>query len=242
MTDYRKDCPETIQAMFNTIAKQYDRNNALISLGLHRYWNQALINQMIRRDIKHTLLDLCAGTGDIAFNYLRQMRQPCQVYLVDFAASMLMYAKQKAATFSLQSHSLNYLEADVQCLPIPNSSIDCATMAYGIRNVQDPGKCLQEVFRVLKPGGCVGILELTRPHHRLLRMGHTLYLRTVLPLFGKAYQYLQSSIGTFVDPHQLEILLHQTGFSSTQHLCLAGGIATILIAHKDHDHTQQSNS
>ena len=71
MTNYCKDQPETIQAMFNTIAKRYDRTNTVISLGLHRYWNQALIRQIIRPDTSHTLLDLCAGTGDIAFNYLK---------------------------------------------------------------------------------------------------------------------------------------------------------------------------
>ena len=112
-------------------------------------------------------------------------------------------------------------------------------MAYGMRNVHEPIKCIQETLRVLKPGGCFGILELTRPQNRLLRFGHNIYLRTFLPLLGKwltaspeAYQYLCRSIQAFLSPEELEALLKSNGFVQTRCIPLTGGIATIILGFK----------
>jgi demethylmenaquinone methyltransferase/2-methoxy-6-polyprenyl-1,4-benzoquinol methylase len=151
---------------------------------------------------------------------------------------MLECAKEKGNKVDLM-HTLQYIQADVQRLPFLNQSIDCATMAYGIRNVHHPLKCLQEVFRVLKPGGCFGLLELTRPRNRLLKMGHQLYLKIFLPLLGKfltanedAYHYLQQSIHTFIPPGELEDLIKIAGFTKTGRYSLAGGVATIITGYK----------
>jgi demethylmenaquinone methyltransferase / 2-methoxy-6-polyprenyl-1,4-benzoquinol methylase len=238
---YHKDSPQTIQSMFNSIAKRYDFANAVLSFSLHKRWNRTLVQQILSHTSSHhVLLDLCSGTGDIAFDYLDLQDTPCLAYLIDFSSEMLEFAKQKAGQFSFaQPHHLSFIEADVQKLPFSDQFADCATMAYGIRNVQDPGLCMQEVFRVLKPGGCFGILELTRPNSQLMRLGHQLYLRTLMPLLGKwltknrqAYRYLCQSIHTFIAPQKLEILLKMKGFVDTQIYSLAGGIATILIGHK----------
>lgn len=234
---YHKDSPQTIQAMFNSLANRYDRTNAVLSLALHKRWNRALVHRLISKE-PHTYLDLCSGTGEIAFDYLRTTQQACHAYLIDFSPDMLEQAKNKATKMTFPQHTLSYIEADVQQLPLPDQLADCATMAYGIRNVQQPSRCIQDVFRVLKPGGRFGILELTRPNNRLLRFGHHLYLRT-LPLLGKwltankdAYQYLCQSIHTFIAPQELENLLQAQGFVHTQRYSLMGGIATILIGHK----------
>ncbi len=239
MPTYNKNRPQTIQAMFNSIAKRYDRTNAVLSFYLHKRWNNELVKRVQSQQTSHSLLDLCAGTGDIAFAYLRQTPAPCQAYLVDFSSEMLACAKAKAEVFDHASHSIDYVQADVQRLPFSNQTMDCATMAYGIRNVHHPLQCLQEVFRVLKPGGCLGILELTRPQNKLLHLGHQVYLRTLLPLLGKwltanenAYQYLRQSIHTFVSPDGLEDLVREAGFSKTGRYALAGGIATIITGYK----------
>lgn len=239
---YRKNSPTTIQSMFNSIANRYDLTNAVLSFSLHKRWNRALVRHVLQQNLKqqHVLLDLCSGTGDIAFDYLRITNAFCHAYLIDFSSEMLEHAKRKASQFSLNSlHQLSFIEANVQQLPLPNQFADCATMAYGIRNVQNPTLCLQDVFRVLKPGGCFGILELTRPRYRLLRLGHQLYLNTLMPLLGKwltdnqqAYQYLRQSIQTFISPKEIENLLAMNGFVHTQSHSLAGGIATILIGYK----------
>ena len=238
---YSKDSPRTIQSMFNSIANRYDLTNAVLSLSLHKRWNRALVRHVLHpTSTQHVLLDLCSGTGDIAFDYLRITNSTCHAHLIDFSSEMLEYAKHKADQFSFKyPHQLSYTEANVEQLPFPDQFADCATMAYGIRNVQNPALCIQDVFRVLKPGGCMGILELTRPNHPVLRLGHQLYLRTLMPFLGKwltknreAYQYLRKSIQTFIAPEELENLLKKNGFLRTQRFSLTGGIATLLIGYK----------
>jgi len=237
---YRKDSPATIQSMFNHIAKRYDLTNTVLSLSLHKYWNRALIRHMRHSSSSPVLLDLCSGTGDIALDFLRRASSPCQVYFIDFSPGMLEHAKRKANQLKTPFlHHLSYIEADVQSLPLSDQMAHCATMAYGIRNVQDPALCMREVARVLKPGGCFGILELTRPKARLLRWGHQFYLRTLLPFLGKwltdnaeAYQYLCQSIQTFTAPDELQKLLLTNGFQSTKIYPLAGGVATIILGYK----------
>ncbi|WP_075882846.1 bifunctional demethylmenaquinone methyltransferase/2-methoxy-6-polyprenyl-1,4-benzoquinol methylase UbiE [Candidatus Protochlamydia sp. W-9] len=239
MSTYNKNRPQTIQIMFNSIAKQYDRTNAVLSFCLHRRWNLELVKKVQSQQIPHTLLDLCAGTGDVAFSYLNQVSAPCQAYLVDFSSEMLACAEEKAKSFGKTPHSFQYVLADVQRLPFSNQTMDCATMAYGIRNIHHPLQSLQETYRVLKPGGCLGILELTRPENKFLQIGHQLYLKTLLPLLGKwltanenAYQYLRKSIHTFIPPGELEELVKTAGFINTSRYSLAGGIATIITGFK----------
>jgi demethylmenaquinone methyltransferase/2-methoxy-6-polyprenyl-1,4-benzoquinol methylase len=239
MSTYNKNRPQTIQSMFNSIAKRYDRTNAVLSFYLHKQWNCELVKRVQSQQTSHTLLDLCAGTGDIAFHYLQQMKTPCQAYLVDFSSEMLACAEEKAKYLSSTNHSIQYILADVQRLPLSNQTIDCATMAYGIRNIHHPLQALQETFRILKPGACLGILELTRPDNKFLRIGHQLYLKIVLPIVGKwltankdAYQYLRNSIHTFIPPQELEDLVKTAGFINTGRYPLAGGIATIITGFK----------
>ncbi len=239
MTVYNKNDPETIQAMFNSIAQHYDLTNAVLSFRLHKQWNHALVRRVLRTQSSHTLVDLCCGTGDIAFDYLQTTSASCRAYLVDFCSDMLSCAKAKSMRLSLMQHQLHYIEANIQQLPLLNESADCTTLAYGIRNVQDSVQCIQEAYRILKPGGCFGILELTKPHHRLLRIIHSLYLRVALPILGKwltanqdAYQYLRNSIHTFISPENLENLLIENGFIRTYREPLSGGIATILVGYK----------
>lgn len=238
---YNKNSPQTIQSMFNSIAKRYDLTNAVLSFSLHKIWNRTLVRHILPPTCsQHVLVDLCSGTGDIAFDFLQKAPSACQAYMIDFSSEMLEYAKRKESQFSFKHpHKLSYIEADVQQIPLPDRLADCATMAYGIRNVQDPSRCLQDVFRILKPGGCFAILELTRPRYRLLRIGHQIYLRTLMPILGKcltnnrhAYQYLCQSIQNFISPQEMENLMIMNGFSHTQRHSLAGGIATILIGYK----------
>jgi demethylmenaquinone methyltransferase/2-methoxy-6-polyprenyl-1,4-benzoquinol methylase len=237
---YQKDSPTTIQSMFDSIAKRYDLTNAVLSFSLHKRWNRALIQHIQKHAKPHTYLDLCAGTGEIAFNFLKKATQPCHAYLIDFSPKMLECAKEKAQLQKIPAlHQLSFLEADVQMLPLADGIADCATMAYGIRNVKDPAKCMQEVHRVLKPGGTFGILELTRPKYQAMRLAHRLYLNTLIPLLGRwltdnqeAYAYLCQSIQTFYTPQALSDSLGASGFVNLQCHSLWGGIATIILGQK----------
>lgn len=236
---YDKEDPKTIESMFDNIAERYDVTNSILSFSLHKRWNHTLVKEVLLTNPNHTYLDLCAGTGDIAFDYLHSVTTPCRSYLMDFSAEMLEKAKIKASKKSFSLNNLFYIKGDVQEIPLGDQSVDCATMAYGIRNVQHPSKCIKEVFRVLKPGGNFGILELTRPKNRFLRLGHHFYLTKILPLLGKfltnnkdAYHYLCQSIDQFISPLEVQELMAKEGFSTIKQLPLLGGVATILIGRK----------
>ena len=239
MSSYKKEAPETIQTMFNRIAKRYALGNAIISLGTHKIWNRALINAIYKQKNANTLLDLCAGTGDISLPYLKEKKSPTKAYLLDFSREMLSCAKERAKKISAQ-HEIHFLEADAAAIPLPTNSVACATVAYGVRNIHERVKAFQETYRVLEPGGTFGILELTRPKNRLLGTFHHLYLKMALPLLGRlvlkdadAYRYLSSSIEQFVEPSQLVEELKSCGFSSIKTRALFGGVATLIVSVKN---------
>ncbi len=229
---YHKSNPKTIQSLFSHIAPHYDRANAILSLGLHGVWNQTLVNALSLATQGH-MLDLCAGTGEIAFRFLKKHPE-AYATLLDFCPEMLMVAEKKG--MSLEGR-FSTLVGDAQEIPLPDRTVDAVSIAYGIRNVQYPERCFAEVRRILKPKGMFGILELTRPSSRLLRIGHALYLKTLLPVLGKwiakdesAYQYLSQSIGSFSSPEHLMHLLSACGFQHVEKRPLMGGIATLLLA------------
>lgn len=236
---YDKKNPKTIQSLFSSIAPQYDRANAIISLGFHQIWNKTLVKKVNEVTQIKTLLDLCSGTGEIAFNHLKKFKEPQTAHLLDFCGPMLKEAKSKAKKYSLDYHQIHYIEGDAQSLPFNDGSIDAVTVAYGVRNIEEPEKFAAEAFRVLRPGGCLGILELTRPSNPLLYQLHKAYLRTFLPILGKlaatnqeAYEYLSSSVNKFLSPTELAAILLNKGFSNIKIYPLTGGISTILIAMK----------
>ncbi len=236
---YGKQNPESIKALFNDIAVNYEKGNAILSFQTYRLWNRALIRNIYSANKPKTILDLCCGTGDIAFPYLRRQKDPITAYMLDFSEGMLSCAQEKARNLKIDHHDIHYLEADAQSIPLESNVIDAATAAYGIRNIKNPFLCFQETLRILKPGGHFGILELTRPQNRFLRFGHHVYLNTALPLLGKlatsnkeAYKYLCNSIHEFVSPGSVADDLVKTGFTHVTIKPLFGGIATLISAQK----------
>lgn len=232
MTNYNKNHPDTIKKMFGSIAKQYDRTNAILSFQMHRWWNRQLVNMMPSRI--NALADLCCGTGEIAQGYLKKHKDSKKAYLIDFCPEMLSCARLK--NIESARHEIEYITADVQAIPLQDQCVDAATVAYGIRNVKDPRKFIGEVHRILQPGGSFGILELTRPSNRMLRSGHEFYLRNLLPILGKiatsnkgAYEYLCNSIENFTKPEEIESIMGQEGFVEIRRKPLMGGIATIIV-------------
>lgn len=236
---YDKNSPTSIQSMFGSIASSYDKTNSLMSFRLHKRWNAELVEQVTLSTMPEGLLDLCCGTGDIAFEYLKKAEKSQKITLLDFCPEMLECAKEKAGILGLSRHSISYVQGDAHDLPLEKNSVPRITMAYGIRNVKNPSKCIQEAFRVLQPGGLFGILELTKPSHPLIKYGHSLYLKTMVPLLGKlaasnkeAYRYLCQSIHHFVAPGAMQQMMERTGFIHTRQIPLTYGIATILVGQK----------
>lgn len=227
---YQKTEPKTIQAMFASIAENYDRANTTFSFGLHKKWNNKLIKSVGKAD---TLLDLCAGTGEIGFGFLAK-HPHARAILLDFCPEMLAVAKDKGSLFEGR---YTLIEADAQQLPLEDHSVDAATISYGIRNVKEPLKCFKEVARVLKPGGHFAILELTRPTSSLFRLSHKAYLKFCLPLLGKlaaknidAYRYLSKSVEDFASPQELEKALREAHLMPVKNIPLMGGLSTIFIS------------
>lgn len=190
------------------------------------------------------MLDLCSGTGEIATramkNALKQNIDLPEFYLVDFSKNMLEIAKMQTRAFHPKvQEKFHFFEEDAMNLPFQEEFFDAISCAYGIRNIQNPQKALQEIYRTLKPGGECVILELTLPKNWLLNRLHRLYISTLLPILGKwltkdkeAYDYLQRSIQTFICPEELACLAKEVGFIKAEIKPLLGGITTLLFLRK----------
>lgn len=236
---YTKKNPETIQAMFNSIAPTYDLTNSILSLQMHKLWNRMLIKRTFNPKQPDTFLDMCCGTGAIGLSYLSKTTMPVKGYMLDFSASMLEEAKIRAKALDLDRHDIEYIQADAQNIPLEDESVTYATIAYGIRNVKSPQHCIKEAFRVLAHGGTFGILELTQPTNSILRTLHRFYLKNALPIVGKlftnnadAYIYLSKSIRGFIPPKEMQLMMYSAGFKEVRRSSICGGIATILTAKK----------
>lgn len=220
--------------MFGAIASRYDAANSILSFNLHKSWNKRLAKS-VEANNPSTLLDLCAGTGEIAYAWLKRQKEEKTAILLDFCPEMLDIAQKRAP----KGHKLSFIEGDAQEIPLPANSVDAVTVAYGIRNVKTPLACFKEVNRTLKPGGVFSILELTEPKNSLLRWGHNLYLNRILPTLGgwitknpEAYRYLSQSIQAFVRPDVLKEELAETGFTEIQVVPLTCGIAHLITCKK----------
>lgn len=239
MTKYTQQKPTSIQDMFGSIAQNYDKTNQVISFRFNQRWNKLLIEAVKLEHQPKVLLDLCAGTGEVAYGWLRNQSEPSKAILLDFCQEMLDIAKSKAQKIDLGKHQVDYIQADAQQIPLPDECVDCVTIAYGIRNVKEPRLCSHEVLRVLRPGGKFAILELTQPQNSFLRMAHGFYMQKVMPFLGglltangEAYRYLCNSVQGFVKPKELEQVLRHAGFKQITSRPLMGGIATLFVAEK----------
>jgi len=234
-----KSDPDAMNAMFSSIASHYDRANAIVSLQLYRWWNRIFIRHLLCQHSVNVYLDLCAGTGECAFTYLKKCSGKKIAVLLDCCKDMLALAQEKSKRHRLSQHDITYLVGDAQKIPLGSDCVDAVTVAYGIRNIQQPHLCIKEVYRVLKPGGVFGILELTRPSNGCLRWCHSVYLQRIVPFLGHwitskkdAYQYLCDSVRCFISPQEIEKLLLEVGFRNTGIVPLSGGIATMISGKK----------
>lgn len=235
MSSYQTRDGKQVQGIFSKIASRYDLANGVLSFQLHKIWNQKLANSLNGS----TLLDLCSGTGEIAYRWLNTQKGPKSAVLLDFCPEMLDIAKEKRGSHEAKGHKLSFIEADAAKIPLANSSVDAVSVAYGVRNICDLPSCFSEVHRVLNPGGTFAILELTAPNNRLLRSLHTFYLNRILPTLGgiltrekDAYAYLSRSIQEFVEPQKIAASLKEKGFDRVTIKPLFGGIATLITAQK----------
>jgi len=214
--------PDAVRSMFDRISPVYDAMNRTMTMGLDQRWRRATVAAVVQPGDR--VLDACCGTGDLA---VAALQAGATVTGLDFSERMLERARRK-------SDEIEWLQGDAEKLPFEDASFDAATVGFGVRNLADLERGLAELRRVLRPGGRVAILEITKPSG-LLAPFYRLWFDGFVPLLGKvlpggsAYTYLPASVRRFPGPDQLAGLLRGAGFEDVRWRTFAGGIVALHI-------------
>lgn len=215
--------PERVRAMFDRIAPYYDAMNRVMTAGLDRRWRRLAVQAVVSPGDR--VLDLCCGTGDLA---IEAERAGGQVTGLDFSPRMLERARKRSA-------SVTWVLGDVLALPFESGRFDAVTVGFGMRNVADLAGALSEIRRVLRPGGRLAILEITRPRG-LLKPFFWLWFERMVPALGRllptggAYAYLPASVRRFPSAEALAALVERAGFQDVRFQLLAGTIVALHTA------------
>jgi demethylmenaquinone methyltransferase/2-methoxy-6-polyprenyl-1,4-benzoquinol methylase len=231
-----EDKARRVRGVFDSVADRYDLMNDLMSGGLHRLWKRFTIEQAaVRRG--QSVLDLAGGTGDLARKFAKKVGSSGHVVLADINASMLRQGRDRLIDAGVAGN-LSIAQVNAECLPFANSSFDCITIAFGLRNVTDKEAALASMLRVLKPGGKLLVLEFSQPNPAL-KPAYDLYSFNVLPVLGKlvagddaSYQYLAESIRMHPDQETLLSMMEGAGFDRCRYHNLAGGIVALHIGYR----------
>lgn len=220
---------ERIRGMFGSIAKRYDLANHLLSCGLDFYWRKRAA-EMVERWQPKVIVDLATGTGDLALA-LQEKLPKAEITGVDFSEEMLAMAKRKGVRKTML--------ADAMRLPFADGSVDCVTVGFGLRNMENYGGALREMSRVLNSKGHLLVLEFSLPTMSIVRGLYRFYLHRCLPLLGSfltrkksAYDYLGDSIEAFPNGDKMIRLMESSGLTQSSVCPLTGGIVTIYTVEK----------
>ena len=221
-----------VGAVFDSVAHKYDIMNDVMSLGIHRLWKRIAIELSGVRTGQR-VLDLAGGTGDLAARLARMAGPEGEVVLADINASMLQVGRARLLDQGIAGN-VRFVQANAERLPFPDNHFDCITIAFGLRNVTDKDAALASMYRVLKPGGRLLILEFSKPRAPGLAPLYDFYSFKILPLMGKliandpaSYQYLAESIRMHPDQDRLRAMLEQAGFEDCSYHNLSGGIVAL---------------
>ncbi|AGQ29083.1 Ubiquinone/menaquinone biosynthesis methyltransferase ubiE [Serratia liquefaciens] len=218
--------------VFHSVAAKYDVMNDLMSFGIHRIWKRFTIDcSGVRRGQR--VLDLAGGTGDLAAKFSRMVGEQGQVVLADINDSMLKMGREKLRDRGIVGN-VSYVQANAEALPFPDNYFDCITISFGLRNVTDKDKALRSMFRVLKPGGRLLVLEFSKPLLAPLSKAYDAYSFHVLPKIGElvvkdpeSYRYLAESIRMHPDQETLKGMMGAAGFDNVTYFNLTGGIVAL---------------
>lgn len=223
--------------VFDSVAAKYDVMNDLMSLGIHRLWKRFTIDcSAVRPGQK--VLDLAGGTGDLTALFSKRVGPSGKVVLADINASMLTVGRDKLRDQGLVDN-IEYVQANAEALPFADHSFDIITIGFGLRNVTNKDAALASMFRVLKPGGRLLVLEFSKPQSDLLTKAYDLYSFKLLPKMGQliandpdSYQYLAESIRMHPDQETLKQMMEQAGFAEVSYHNLTGGIVALHRGYK----------
>jgi demethylmenaquinone methyltransferase / 2-methoxy-6-polyprenyl-1,4-benzoquinol methylase len=237
-----RDVPEDAKAglvaeVFHSVASKYDLMNDLMSFGIHRLWKRyAIENSGVRRGQR--VLDVAGGTGDLAAAFAGRVGASGRVVVADINDSMLNVGRGRLADRGIAGN-VEFVQADAENLPFPEDYFDFVSISFGLRNVTRQQRALESMYRVLKPGGCLMILEFSKPIIAPLAKVYDTYSFSVLPALGRmvtndegSYRYLAESIRKHPDQETLKGMMEQAGFGRAHYYNLSGGIVALHKGYK----------
>lgn len=223
--------------VFHSVAAKYDIMNDVMSMGIHRLWKRFTIDCSGVRPGQQ-VLDLAGGTGDIAALFSKRVGPTGKVVLADINESMLNVGRDKLRDLGL-INNIEFVQANAEALPFADNSFDIISIGFGLRNVTDKDAALRSMFRVLKPGGRLLVLEFSKPTHEWLSKAYDLYSFRLLPFMGQliandkeSYQYLAESIRMHPDQETLKQMMVDAGFAEVSYHNMTGGIVALHRGYK----------
>ncbi len=223
-----------VRQMFDSIAHRYDLINHVLSLGLHVRWRSFAVNKL-NLSGGERIIDVASGTG--SFSIITQKFKPSLIFGVDVSLNMLKIYRQRALAKGIKN--LNLLCAEAETLPFKDEVFDVCLVAFGVRNFADPKIGLSEIYRVMKQGGKLAVLEISIPNNPLIKLIYLLYLKKILPLIGgllskykSAYEYLSESVSAFPQGKHFAKFLSDLGFREVKIWNLTFGVVKLYIACK----------
>ncbi len=231
-----KDKKQEVREMFDNIAPTYDRLNHILSFSIDRLWRRRVV-RIVRRLRPERIMDLATGTGDLAIKMAQRIPK-ARIMGVDLSENMLEVAAAKVRRLGLDDHIALY-QGDAEALDVADGVLDVVTVAFGVRNFADVEKGLSEIWRSLRSGGHIVILEFSTPRNFLVRKAYKFYSERIMKPVGgmvskdrQAYDYLPDSIAEFSSPEQVLALMERVGFRECHRRSQSFGIAQIYIAQK----------
>jgi demethylmenaquinone methyltransferase/2-methoxy-6-polyprenyl-1,4-benzoquinol methylase len=226
-----------VQQMFDDIAPTYDRVNHILSLSIDKLWRRHTVN-IVERLRPRRILDLATGTGDLAIAMARRIKD-VEICGADLSAEMMAVAVRKVAALNLQNR-ITFTQCGAVEIGLEDGSIDVVTIAFGIRNFENREASLAEIFRTLRSGGHLVILEFSNPRNRFVGWMYRIYTHKILPFIGglisknrRAYEYLPASVDEFPEPEEFIEILKRSGFTNIARHAQSLGIAQIYVAQRN---------
>lgn len=233
----REEKVRKVAGVFHSVASKYDVMNDLMSLGIHRVWKRFTIEESGVHSGQR-VLDIAGGTGDLAAKFARMVGPTGEVVLADINESMLHVGRERLTDRGIVGN-VRYVQANAECLPFPDNYFDCVSIAFGLRNVTDKDAALASMFRVLKPGSPLLVLEFSKPSVPGLSPLYDTYSFKILPALGRlvandadSYRYLAESIRMHPDQEHLKAMMETAGFERCEYFNLTGGIVALHRGYK----------
>ena len=228
---------DLVAGVFHSVAAKYDIMNDVMSFGIHRFWKRYTIEVSgARPGMK--VLDLAGGTGDLTAKFSRLVGETGRVVLADINDSMLKMGREKLRNIGVVGN-VEYVQANAEALPFPDNTFDCITISFGLRNVTDKEKALRSMYRVLKPGGRLLVLEFSKPIIEPLSKAYDAYSFHVLPRIGElvandaeSYRYLAESIRMHPDQDTLKAMMQDAEFENVEYFNLTAGVVALHRGYK----------